>query len=89
MAAVGRRPSLWPVALSVAAGLVPARWWRRRPFLPVPDRRWLAFRMETAYGDPGAVPTADDLAAYLGWARVERARRRGARVGHWRGAPPR
>lgn len=76
-----RRPSLWPVAIAVLFGLVPSRWWRRSPFLPVPDRRWLAFRMETAYGDPTAVPDAADLLAYLDWARAERRR------GHCSGAP--
>ncbi|HXZ83170.1 MAG TPA: hypothetical protein VED84_05405 [Acidimicrobiales bacterium] len=56
----------------MAVGLVPKRWWRRRPFLPLPDRDWIAFRMEVAYGDPCAVPSAEDLADYLAWARQMR-----------------
>lgn len=84
--AVGRHPSLWPSAVALLAGLVPTRWWRRAPFLPLPDRRWLAFRMETAYGDPAAVPPGGDLVAYLAWQRAERARRQGidASARRWR-----
>lgn len=74
---LARRPSLWPVAVAVLSGLVPSRWWCRPPFLPLPDRRWVAFRLETAYGDPKAAPSAADLVAYLAWARTERRRRHG------------
>ena len=31
-------------------------WWRKAPFLPLPDRSYLAWRMYTAYGDETAVP---------------------------------
>jgi hypothetical protein len=47
-------------------------WWRRAPHLPVPDERYLAFRMETAYGDPAHPPRADDLVEYLEWCRRRR-----------------
>jgi hypothetical protein len=30
--------------------LLPARWYRRFPFLPVPPRPYLAWRFQTAYG---------------------------------------
>ena len=48
--------------------LAPRRWWARRPFLPVPDRAWLRFRMETQYGDPAHRPEPDDVVAWLEWA---------------------
>jgi hypothetical protein len=64
-----RRPWLVPTAVRVGLGLVPRRWWRRRPFLPLPDRNWLAFRQEVAYGDASAIPSGEDLADYLAWAR--------------------
>ena len=66
--ALARRPGLWPAALA----LVPPKWWRRRPFLPVPDRRYLAFRMETQYGKPDAPPDPADLVTYLEWCRAMR-----------------
>lgn len=70
--ALARRPSLWLTAAAVYAGLVPSGWWRRSPYLPVPDRAWVAFRMETAYGDPAAVPGPEDLIGFLAWARATR-----------------
>jgi hypothetical protein len=73
LVAVAAEPRLWPVALSVGRGLVPRRWWARWPPLPLPDPAWLAFRMETAYGDRTAVPSAEDVVAYLRWCAAERA----------------
>jgi len=55
--------------------LAPHGWWRRAPFLPLPARDYLHFRMVTAYGgdgDPDLVPDADpaaDLVTYLEWCR--------------------
>lgn len=69
-AAVAPEPRLWPAALAALVRLVPRRWWCRAPFLPVPDAAWWAFRMETAYGSPDAVPTAEDVVSYLRWCRA-------------------
>jgi hypothetical protein len=65
---VGLRPGLWPTALRQALRLARPRWWRRFPFLPVPDARYLAFRFETQYGAHGR-PDPRDLVAYLEWCR--------------------
>lgn len=43
-------------------------WWRRFPFLPLPEREYLKWRMYTAYGDENAVPPAEDAARYARWA---------------------
>ena len=68
--ALARRPTLWPIAVRSAVELVPRGWWRRRPFLPIPDRRWLRFRMVTAYGgDGGGGPQPDDVITWLEWRR--------------------
>jgi hypothetical protein len=69
VAAVLVRPSLWPTAVRQAARLTPAGWWRRAPFLPLPDRDYLAFRLETQYGATveGADPA--DVVRYLTWCR--------------------
>ncbi|HEX4901804.1 MAG TPA: hypothetical protein VFV42_03280 [Acidimicrobiales bacterium] len=66
-AALVRRPQLWAPTLRQGRALVPAGWWRRRPFLPVPDRAWLRFRMTTAYGDAGAPVDVEDLLTWLAW----------------------
>ena len=66
--AVAARPDLWPVAVRQAARFARPRWWRRAPFLPVPDAGYLRFRLETAYGEAIA-PKPADLVAYLEWCR--------------------
>jgi hypothetical protein len=43
-------------------------WWHRFPFLPLPEREYLKWRMYTAYGDENAVPPAEDVARYARWA---------------------
>jgi hypothetical protein len=44
-------------------------WWRRAPFLPLPDRAYLRWRMYTAYGDEAAVPPPDDVIRFARWRR--------------------
>jgi hypothetical protein len=68
-AAVVRHPSLWPTALRQARRLAPVGWWRRRPFLPVPDRGYLEFRLLTQYGDAHAAPAPRDVLNYLAWCK--------------------
>ena len=67
-AAVAARPGLWPVAVAQAVRLAPRGWWRRRPFLPLPDPDYVRFRLQTAYGSGGR-PTAGDVVSYLRWCR--------------------
>ncbi len=63
------RPDLWWAALATAARLAAPGWWRHRPYAPVPDGRWWAFRMETAYGRPDAELDVADVIAFLEWCR--------------------
>lgn len=44
-------------------------WWRRTPFLPLPDRAYLRWRMYTAYADEAAVPPAEDVIRFARWRR--------------------
>ena len=44
-------------------------WWARAPFLPVPDREYLRWRMYTAYADESAVPPVDDVVRFARWRR--------------------
>ena len=69
--AVAARPSLWPVAARQTRRLARPGWWRRPPFLPLPGRDYLAFRLETQYGDPAARPAAADVVGYLRWCRAQ------------------
>jgi len=68
-AAVARHPGLWPTAVVQAMRLARPRWWRTRPFLPLPDAHYLRFRLQTAYGDPTREPEPDDLVTWLRWCR--------------------
>jgi len=63
-------PELWPTAVRQVRVLAPAGWWRRSPHLPVPDRAYLRFRMQTAYGHPDHEPTPADIVTYLHWCRA-------------------
>lgn len=74
--AVVGRPSLWWTALVQFRRLVPDGWWRRRPFLPVPEPAMLAFRATTQYGDPAHPLEPDDLVAWLSWCKAENRRPR-------------
>ena len=67
--AVLARPHLWFTAVRQAARAVPSRWWARRPFLPLPDRAYVRFRLETAYG-ASAMPQVTDVVRYLEWCRA-------------------
>ncbi len=75
-AALARRPGLWPTAARMARRSVPSAWWRTAPFLPVPSRDYVRFRLQTQYGggtepsgDTAAVAAGSDLVAFLEWCR--------------------
>ena len=44
-------------------------WYRRFPFVPVPSRQYVEWRMFTAFGDHQAVPAVPDVIRYARWAR--------------------
>ena len=67
--AVAVRPRLWGVAVTQVLRLAAPGWWRRWPPLPLPDRDYLRFRMQTAYGNPDAPLERGDVVAYLEWCR--------------------
>jgi hypothetical protein len=62
-----RSPSLARALLLVAWRFRRRHWYRRPPFLPVPARDYVRWRMHTAYGSHGAIPPADDVEAYARW----------------------
>ena len=65
--AVAVHPSLWPAAIRQARRLARDRWWARPPFLPVPSGEYVAFRLQTQYGDPAHRLEPDDFIRYLRW----------------------
>lgn len=70
VAAVARRPWLWPVAVRQMLLLARPGWWRSGSRLPIPAPAYLRFRLQTAYGDPQHAPRPEDLVAYLRWCRA-------------------
>ena len=67
-----RRPTLWPEALRALVAFTPSGWWRTAPFLPVPRRAYVRWRMQTAYGSSDAVPAPAELVQFLQWRREQR-----------------
>ncbi len=67
--AVATRPDLWWAALGALLRMAVPGWWKRTPYLPLPDDRFWAFRMTTAYGRPDAHPVPVDVVSYLQWCR--------------------
>ncbi|HET7584913.1 MAG TPA: hypothetical protein VFK13_08400 [Gemmatimonadaceae bacterium] len=47
------------------------RWFARFPFLPIPARDYVRWRMHTAYGRHDAVPPVEDIVRYARWAGRE------------------
>lgn len=68
-----RRPWIVPAMISAAWAFRARGWHRRPPFLPLPSKDYLRWRMDTAYGDPDATPPPGDVADFLRWsARMRR-----------------
>jgi hypothetical protein len=63
------RPRLAWDLLSAAWAFRRRRWWTVAPFLPLPDRPYLRWRMYTAYGDEAAIPPARDVERFARWRR--------------------
>lgn len=48
-------------------------WWRRPPFLPVPDPEYWNFRFVTAYAHSGRTPRPDEVVDAARWSMRQRA----------------
>ena len=62
------RPALARDLLRVAWRFRDRRWYRRFPFLPLPAKDYVRWRMHTAYGEYDAVPPPEDVIRYARWA---------------------
>jgi hypothetical protein len=67
--AVAGEPALWPTAVRQMRRLARRNWWKRAPYLPVPGRDYLAFRLETQYGSTVQGRVSEDVMNYLRWCR--------------------
>jgi hypothetical protein len=75
--AVAAHPSIWWAGLAAVGRMARTRWWRRRPFLPLPGATYWDFRLVTAFGGTGreAEMAGRDVVAYLQWCRRTHPRR--------------
>jgi hypothetical protein len=62
-----REPTLAADLLRVAWRFRARGWYRRFPFLPLPSRKYVRWRMHTAYGHHDAVPPVEDVVRYARW----------------------
>jgi hypothetical protein len=49
-----------------------ANWWRRAPFLPLPDRAYWRFRLATATGSPTGSTDVREVVAFAKWSARQR-----------------
>jgi hypothetical protein len=47
-------------------------WWRRAPFLPLPDRAYWRFRLATATGSPTGSPDVREMVEFAKWSALQR-----------------
>jgi hypothetical protein len=47
-------------------------WWRRAPFLPLPDRGYWRFRLATATGSPTGSPEVREMVEFAKWSALQR-----------------
>jgi len=66
-----KNPTVGTALLRVAWRFRRRRWYATFPFLPLPAREYVRWRMHTAYGRDDAVPPADDIVRYARWATRE------------------
>lgn len=64
-----RRPALAFDLLALTWAFRRRHWWRRFPWLPLPDPVYLEWRLHTAYGEEGAVPPVEDVVRFARWRR--------------------
>jgi hypothetical protein len=63
-----RSPRTGVALLRVAWRFRSRDWYRRFPFLPLPAKDYVRWRMYTAYGDETFVPPPEDVVKYARWA---------------------
>ena len=67
-----RHPRLWLEAARAYGAFTPRRWWRQPPFVPMPSKSYVRWRLQTAYGSPALPLRPADVIDYLEWRRSQR-----------------
>ena len=67
------KPHLWKVAITQLWRIRENGWYKKFPFLPAPNKKYINFRLITAYGDEGPENFfKSDLVTYFKWCRAWR-----------------
>ena len=75
--ALMRQPRALPGALRGMVAMAPIGWWKRAPFLPLPDKTYWQFRLETINGGAGDQPPSPaEVVAVARWLPLMRRLRR-------------
>ena len=61
------RTHLLPSLISASYAFRARRWWKRSPFLPLPEPEYARWRLYTAYGSGRRRPSFGDIAAFAFW----------------------
>ena len=64
-----RHPLLAAEAVRFALASAAPGWFRKAPFLPVPEPGYRDWRLITAYGRPGHLPSPVEIEEFLRWRR--------------------
>lgn len=67
------RALVWPPLavdlLSLSWAFRRRGWYRMAPFLPLPDKEYLEWRLHTAYGEERSIPPIEDIIRFARWRR--------------------
>ncbi|HEV3187653.1 MAG TPA: hypothetical protein VGZ04_06350 [Acidimicrobiales bacterium] len=69
---LARRPKLVPLVVRAAWRLRAKYWWRRAPYLPLPDEHYWNFRMMTATGSTEGHVSAREIVDAARWSSRQR-----------------
>lgn len=64
---IAGKSRLLPGLISASFSFRARKWWRRPPFLPLPDSDYTRWRLYTAYGDRRQRPSWNDVVAFSVW----------------------
>ena len=64
-----RHPSLAWEAVRMALATASPDWFKKAPFVPRPEPSYRDWRLLTAYGRAGALPTGKEVEEFLRWRR--------------------
>ncbi len=69
---LARHPAHARILLVALWRLRATNWWRRAPFLPLPDRAYWGFRLSTATGSTSGSTSVREIVEFAKWSARQR-----------------